>query len=167
MTGPRSASYASPVVFQLTYDSVAVRPWSQRELQGLLEQARRHNLEVGVTGMLLYRDGRFFQLLEGSEHVVRRLYAGIVADPRHRDVTLARESRRVLRQFPSWTMAFRDLDEDPLSAPGFADVLAQGGGRTSAAVDELVARLRGLDPTHGSRLYGSRVLGHVTGTSRD
>lgn len=153
--------YDLPVTFQLTYVSAAVRPWTQDELVGLLEQARTRNGERRVTGMLLYRDGRFLQLLEGAEDQVRSLYAVIRADPRHRDVVLVREGRRVLRQFPTWTMAFRDLEAEPLTVPGFSDVLTDGADAADPVVADLVARLRAADPGSRPVGHGGRILGPV------
>jgi Sensors of blue-light using FAD len=147
------------VVFQLTYVSSAVRPWTQAELVGLLEQARTHNAERAVTRMLLYRDGRFLQLLEGAEGEVRALYARITADARHRDRAVVRTRRRLLRQFPGWTMAFRDLGAEPLTTPGYADVLGDAAAGLDPVVADLVARLRGSDPYRRAAPYGSRVLG--------
>ena len=152
------------MVFQLTYVSRAVQPWTQPELVALLEQSRTSNDAHGITGMLLYREGRFLQLLEGAEADVRPLYGAIQADRRHHDVVCVREGRRLLRQFPSWTMAFRDLDEEPLTAPGFSDVLRDDTGATDPVVDELVTRLRASTPH--SRSAVSRVLGLVGGVRR-
>ena len=112
-----------------------------------------------VTGMLLYRDGRFLQLLEGAEAEVRTLFAAIVADPRHHDLVVLRERHRVLRQFPTWTMAFRDLGERPLTTPGYADVLGDGPSAPDPLVDDLVARLRAHDPAGPTWSPTNRVLG--------
>ena len=55
------------MVFQLVYSSRAAAPIGRTALMALLEDVRRRNTERGVTGMLLYRDGRFLQLLEDAE----------------------------------------------------------------------------------------------------
>lgn len=146
-------------MFQLVYASTARQPFTSAELVGLLLHARASNAERGITGTLLYRDGRFLQLLEGEEDEVRRLYATIAADRRHHDVAVVAERRRLLRQFPSWTMAFRDLDEQPLAEPRYSAVLGDGGDAMQAAIDELVTRLRPSGPGDHSSVLASRVLG--------
>ena len=60
-------------MFHLVYVSSAVRPFSKSELVELLNVTRDNNSRLGVTGMLLYRDGNFMQVLEGGEPVVRAL----------------------------------------------------------------------------------------------
>jgi hypothetical protein len=147
------------VVFQLVYVSVAARPFTSAELVGLLLRSRARNAELGVTGVLLHRDGRFLQLLEGDEDVVRGLYASIAQDPRHHDVELVGHRRRLLRQFPAWTMTFRDLAEEPLAEARYSQVLEDAPDPVQGAVDELVARLRPFRPGAGSSVLANRVLG--------
>ena len=70
--------------------------------------------------MLLYRDGNLMHVLEGEKSVVRALYDRIVGDPRHDGVITVWEAEEPERQFPDWSMAFRDLAEvDQASVPGF------------------------------------------------
>ena len=38
---------------------------------------------MGITGLLLFIDGGFLQMLEGEERAVRELYTRIAADRRH------------------------------------------------------------------------------------
>jgi len=71
-------------MFSLIYVSSAVTEFSKSELVDLLESCHANNANLGVTGMLLYKDGNFMQALEGNEDVVRGLHAKIALDPRHR-----------------------------------------------------------------------------------
>ena len=68
-------------VFFLTYVSTAARELSKDDLNELLAQCRENNAKLGITGMLLYKDGNFMQVLEGEETVVRSIYAKISGDP--------------------------------------------------------------------------------------
>jgi hypothetical protein len=99
-------------MFQLIYASMATREVSTSGLVALLRAARQKNDRLGVTGMLLYRDGRFLQALEGKEHTVRGLYDTIRGDDRHADVIALREKLIEERDFPSQTMGFRNLDDE-------------------------------------------------------
>ena len=67
----------------LVYVSSAVKLFSDEELVQLLEASRENNSKIGVTGMLLYKEGNFMQLIEGPEESVRSLHAKISIDPRH------------------------------------------------------------------------------------
>jgi hypothetical protein len=53
------------------------------------------------------------QLIEGQEDAVRGLYQKILQDPRHRDLIVLQEDTEPERQFPGWSMAFRNLNALP------------------------------------------------------
>jgi hypothetical protein len=97
-------------MFQLVYASSATCPMTPSALEALLGTARSKNERLGVTGMLLYRDARFVQVLEGPQHTVRTLYDTIRADDRHTAVIPLRERLVDQREFPGWAMGFSDLD---------------------------------------------------------
>src|SRR4028119_1894045 len=105
-----SESVSEDPMFFLVYVSSATRPFSREDLRVLLETCRKNNAELGVTGMLLYKDGNFMQVLEGDEGAVRGLYARIAADPRHGGEITLQQGFAEGRQFPDWSMGFRDLD---------------------------------------------------------
>lgn len=108
-------------MFSLVYVSSAKELFSDDDLKALLQQSRDNNTRVSVTGMLLYKDGNFMQLLEGLEETVMSLYAKIERDPRHRGVLilLRREIRE--RAFPDWSMGFKNLDDASLEQiPGYS-----------------------------------------------
>ena len=151
------------MVFQLVYSSTAVQPLSHGALADLLEQSRADNVARRVTGMLLYRQRRFLQLLEGDEAVVRALYATISVDDRHSDMAVLREGRRLFRQFPTWTMAFRDLAAEPFSEPGYTGLFEDAVESTRWAVDELVPRLRPSGPVGRPAVHTGGVLGVLGG----
>ncbi|MEO1442551.1 MAG: BLUF domain-containing protein, partial [Chloroflexota bacterium] len=58
----------------LVYVSYATEPMSGAELEALMAKSSANNKPLGVTGMLLYRQGFFIQVLEGEEDVVMPLY---------------------------------------------------------------------------------------------
>ncbi len=109
----------------LVYVSAAVAIPTEAELRMLLLVARRNNRRAEITGLLLYGDGAFIQLIEGDERRVRELYARIAADPRHRRVTTLLEGTVPTRHFPDWRMGFRTIDRDLLvRVPGFTDFMS-------------------------------------------
>ena len=74
--------------------------------------------------MLLYKGGNFMQVLEGEKEDLRALYAKIGRDPRHKGLIVILEGTLVTRQFPSWSMAFRNLDAAEVrSVPGYSEFL--------------------------------------------
>ncbi len=64
-------------MFFLTYVSTATRPFSKTDLSELMTESHENNARLGLTGMLLYKDGNFMQVLEGEEGDVRALYQKI------------------------------------------------------------------------------------------
>lgn len=111
-------------MFSLTYVSSAVRPFTKAELSDLLAVSRRNNAGMGITGMLLYKDGNFMQVLEGEEAAVRALYARITGDPRHGGEIVLHQGYSERRQFPDWSMGFRDLGSPEVrGVPGYSEFL--------------------------------------------
>jgi lipopolysaccharide biosynthesis regulator YciM len=108
-------------VFSLVYVSSAKQLFSEEELKALLEQSRDNNTRLGLTGLLLYKDGNFMQVLEGPEDAVKRLYNIIQKDPRHHGfLQLLRQQIRE-REFASWSMGFKNLKDVNLQQiPGYS-----------------------------------------------
>lgn len=98
-------------LYSLVYTSFALRLFDEAELDALLTQSRAANERMDVTGMLLYRNGRFIQFLEGPEGAVRDLLERITADARHTDVRVLVDGRPAARQFADWTMGYEPIDE--------------------------------------------------------
>jgi len=69
-----------------------------------MQQARRNNPELGITGVLCHGGEVFLQVLEGGREPVKALYNRIVCDRRHRQVTLLQYEEILERRFGGWTM---------------------------------------------------------------
>ena len=111
-------------LFQIVYASVAKDSLGQKELVDLLKGSVARNAKAGVTGLLLYKDGRFMQVLEGRESVVVPLFSKISRDPRHHHVVPLMHGRIQERHFPNSAMAFRNLDSAEVrDLPGYSDFL--------------------------------------------
>jgi phosphatidylserine/phosphatidylglycerophosphate/cardiolipin synthase-like enzyme len=93
------------------YTSTATRNLTDDDLAELLRQCVRNNDRTGLTGLLLHRDGRFMQVLEGPDDAVQAVFAAIAADERHTDVRLLLDEQIPARQFPGWSMGFRAVDD--------------------------------------------------------
>jgi len=108
-------------MFRLIYVSTARELMDKDALLGILAKAREKNARLGITGMLLYKDGNFLQLLEGEERIVRGIYETIARDTRHFDTMITMEEAVSERMFTEWSMGFHDLSDPALqSLPGFA-----------------------------------------------
>lgn len=116
---------AADDLISLVYTSNASQPFRTTALEHLLEECRRFNSEHDITGMLLYRDGRFIQVLEGPRAAVESLAARIEGDQRHHDVRILLTEPISQRSFADWTMGYRAFRPEPSSIPqGYRDSFA-------------------------------------------
>lgn len=90
----------------LIYVSSAVKEMSEFELQGLLFDCRRFNLESGVTGILLYSDASFMQCLEGEDDAITVTYDRIKKSSKHYGVIEIVDEPAQNRSFPDFQMGF-------------------------------------------------------------
>ena len=104
--------------------SSAAKPFSKTDLLDLLVKAREKNARLGITGILLYKDGNFMQLIEGEEQAVQDLIHLIEYDTRHRGLLILSRNTIAQRSFPEWSMGFCDLNEDESKfIPGYSEFL--------------------------------------------
>ncbi len=100
------------MLVRLIYASRSTQPVDDTLIRGILDQSDRRNVEAGITGVLCVCHGNIFmQALEGGRDEVNRLYAKLVRDPRHTDVTLLDYAEISERRFASWRMGRVDLDK--------------------------------------------------------
>lgn len=97
-------------IFQLLYVSGATRPISPSDLDDILASSRRNNERRDVTGVLLYADDTFIQVLEGDRATVGEVARVIRRDPRHRNFMVLVERNAEKRAFSQWQMGFKRLD---------------------------------------------------------
>ena len=94
------------MLYELLYTSVAKWKMSSNELIELLEQSREKNLRLNITGLLVYHNREFIQVLEGEKETVLELYDTITQDERHTCVKTFWESTISERGFSKWAMGF-------------------------------------------------------------
>lgn len=113
------------MLVSVVYMSRAVVPFDDAALAELLREARLRNEALGVSGILLAKDGRFMQLLEGPAFSVDDRFGVIAKDPRHSEVkSLIREDIE-RRRFDGWSMAYHSLDDAEVAAEeGFSPFLS-------------------------------------------
>lgn len=101
-------------MIQVSYLSRSSEAMSAEKLLALLLQSRTDNAARGVTGMLLYGNETFLQVIEGDDAVVDALIARIEADPRHREVQILSRRSAPSRQYADWTMGFERVTDEVL-----------------------------------------------------
>jgi hypothetical protein len=96
-------------IARLIYASQASSPISMGDMVMLMEQARRFNSGLQITGMLAFSRDHFMQVLEGAPDRVNMLYHRIARDPRHHTLSLIDYSAIDGRAFSDWNMAALDV----------------------------------------------------------
>jgi uncharacterized membrane protein (DUF373 family) len=87
---------------------------TQIDLSDILSKSRKNNIDLGITGMLLYGNKTFIQTLEGEEQKVNELISKIRKDNRHGDFRLISKKEIEKRQFSDWSMGFKKIVESDL-----------------------------------------------------
>ncbi len=128
MSQPSSPQQAQDpdALYHLGYVSTEAVKFSDEALIALLTEARNANTDRNVTGLLLYREGSFYQVLEGSESEVLATFHDIESDPRHKEVRLLFSGETESREFADWQMGFLNLDGIDLETlSGFSDFMTR------------------------------------------
>ncbi len=113
-------------LYHLGYVSTEAVKFSDEALVALLSEARNANTDRDVTGLLLYREGSFYQVLEGSESAVMATFQDIEEDPRHKEVRVLFNGETDSREFADWQMGFLNLDGvDMGTLSGFSDFMSR------------------------------------------
>ena len=137
-------------MYQIVYVSTATREYGKDELERILAVSRRNNTADGVTGMLCYHGGTFFQVLEGERDKVEAVMKRVAADSRHYGVMVLLEQEVDRRDLPDWSMAFSEVSSrEAVALEGFSQLLKSGndqrlGEASSVSSDalELIAGFR-------------------------
>lgn len=103
---------AMPPIHQIVYCSRAAAGINDAAVEGILKSAHRNNPRNGITGLLVFGGGMFFQWIEGPRANIRKLMEVIKADSRHESVVVLSETEEVReRLFPDWDMELVTPDD--------------------------------------------------------
>ena len=91
---------------RIIYLSTANTNLNKDEINNLLNKSNQYNVKHKITGILLYIDFDFIQVLEGSKEDVHFLFEKIKRDNRHRGIICVIDESIKKRQFSAWSMGF-------------------------------------------------------------
>jgi hypothetical protein len=95
-------------MYQLIFVSSASTDLTQVQFMDLALRARARNMELGITGVLAYKNRSFMQVIEGDEDRVKQLFASIEKDPRHTLISIVSEVEINSREYGGWAATFFD-----------------------------------------------------------
>jgi hypothetical protein len=98
-------------LIELTYVSEPAQAMSFLGLMRLLYHSYSNNQALGITGVLIYENDRFGQVIQGKADQIDALWNRIQKDQRHKNVRLIDRKPISERTFSKWTMVFQGRDE--------------------------------------------------------
>jgi hypothetical protein len=127
-------------MYYFVYLSIASNWPDEAELKSILATSRHNNHANNITGILLYGDGRFIQVLEGDKEQIQETYLKIHQDHRHTDLTPISTGDIKERNFPNWSMGFKSIGPTMLSDfAGYINPL--GNNLSTKSINDLPIKL--------------------------
>ena len=131
---------------QLIYRSVATLPFLCGDFVRLLEPTRQNNERKAISGLLLYHQGVFMQVLEGEPNAVGDVIERIRKDKRHRALEVLRNQEIAKRDFGRWSMGFLAVDELDAEMQPLEQVFDTGVDPGALDLTRIIADLNRLKP---------------------
>lgn len=98
------------MIFQLIYYSLASKDLTYSDLENILKVSRKNNEQLNITGILIYKDDQFIQVLEGEHENVLSVFNRIEHDQRNQNVRVLFQGETEKRLFEKWSMGYADGD---------------------------------------------------------
>jgi hypothetical protein len=95
----------------IVYRSRATVPFTDIDLFYLLAHSRERNQADGISGVMLYDRGHFFQWLEGPNQPLGQTWNRIRSDERHADIQVLADQPVPVRLFEGWSMQLAHRDK--------------------------------------------------------
>jgi hypothetical protein len=142
------------MIFQICYLSYATDNFD-KDIKDILAKSRENNQKNGITGMLVYRDEMFIQVLEGFFKAIQDLYGKIAMDLRHSNLSLVIKQEVPERVFADWSMGYKDIGKLNLSIVN--DVLSIKELQNSTRKGEFVSNLKVLELMKKFRYFNEKT----------
>ena len=149
------SGHVFPLLYNVVYCSRATAGVDDATVDSIIATSRRWNPARGITGLLVFGSGIFFQWLEGPRDNVVELMAMLKTDARHENIVPLSTTEEVReRLFPDWDMEL-------VTATDIRDVLldALAEAKDAQNAEALRLLLEQLDSGQLSGLGGSGDLG--------
>lgn len=91
---------------RMIYASSATEHFAPEHIKQILSSAKENNEKNNISGLLLFSQQYFLQVLEGSRELVNATYELILNDRRHHKAIILDYAPITKRDFDSWSMGF-------------------------------------------------------------
>ena len=95
----------------IVYISMETRHLCREDITEILRVSRMKNTVRGITGVLMYYDGLFLQVLEGEAARLDELLETLRHDRRHHEVRVLLDETIGERHFADWSMGLVDFTD--------------------------------------------------------
>lgn len=95
------------------------------QIQELLSQTQAHNNQQKIKGLLLFSDGNFFQIIEGTPETIYLLWEKIQEDPRHHSIIKIFEEKVSTQPFDGYLCDFISEEDETLQNGGLKNIFDQ------------------------------------------
>ncbi|WP_430400504.1 BLUF domain-containing protein [Flavobacterium sp.] len=95
---------------RIIYLSSAIELFTDEEINLLLQKSRFNNAQKNITGLLLYSEGNFIQILEGNKDEIQNTFEKIKLDNRHKNIITVINEPIKKRTFSDWKMGYSLVD---------------------------------------------------------
>ncbi len=106
-------------LYQITYISTGSDYLRFEHIKEILEKSNLNNKKEGISGILVYCNKHFFQIIEGDREAVTELFQRIQIDSRHDNIVKIQEGYIEHRQFDNWNMAFKSYNKELMGLDDF------------------------------------------------
>ena len=112
-------------VHVIVYASSSTQLISNKQLEDILTISRKYNKRDNITGLLLYEDGNFLQVLEGPKSALDLTFKRITDNPLHKGIIPLLSRTFPSRSFNAWSMGYTRLFEEKVqqALPGYDIIL--------------------------------------------
>lgn len=84
---------------------------TKRVLHDIVQSAAKNNAEHDITGVLLFRNNHFLQVLEGEAKDIATVFSKIKNDSRHKNIEVLFESPIDKRNYSQWKMELFNVND--------------------------------------------------------
>ena len=128
-------------MYELFITTVASRQFSSSDIKEIVKQLSVRNSQYGLTGILIYNNGEFYQILEGEEETIQKMRDEIIHDSLHGSVHVIWEGQIQDRGYTNW-----GLSPSMMGEFGLETIYAEKGSNvsTSQRLLETLAKTSGF-----------------------
>lgn len=97
---------------QIIYTSQSIDKITYQQIEAINHSSVAHNQQYNITGLLLYTDKKFIQIIEGKEKNIDYLFFDRIKNSNfHHSIEIVSESPIIEKRFSSWSMNYFVLEQ--------------------------------------------------------